>query len=792
MVAPARALGRKVWRDLWHLRSQMVAIAVVMACGVAMFVTLRSMHGWLRDTQQDYYAEYRLADVFASVRRAPLPVADELAAIPGVAAVVPRVVMDVTLDLPGLDEPGTGRLVGVPDDRPPVLNGLHLRQGRYLEAGREGEVLVSAAFAAANGLQPGDSLAVVIRGRWRWLRVVGLALSPEYVYEIRGVGDLFPDNRRFGVLWMGQPALAAAFDLAGAFNDVSVALAPGASEPDVIAAADRILAPWGGHGAFGRADQVSDLFLTSEIEETEVTGVLIPAIFLGVTAFLLHMVMARLVATQREQIAVLKAFGYRDWAVAGHYIQLALGPVVAGAILGLGLGVWFARSLAGVYARFYQFPTAEYVQSWAVMAGALAVAGGAAILGAAAAVRRVMRLPPAEAMRPEAPAVFRPGLMERLGVAARVPAATRIIVRNLERHPGKAMLSTLGIGLATAIVLVGWYMFDAVDVLKRIQFEQVQRYDAMVLFEAPRGPDAVSALGRLPGVRAVEPFRMVPARLRAGPHHRRVGVLGLPPHATMHRLVDRDGVTREVPEGGLLLSDILADRLAVRAGDTLRVELLEGRRTVRPLVVAAVSADLIGTSATLTLGALRELLGESETASGAYLRVDPRLAPDLYRTLKHTPAVAGVVVRESVVEGFERTIAESFAISITLMVTFAVVIAAGIVYNGARVALSERGRELASLRVLGFTREEVTRLLLGEQAMLTAAGIPLGLLLGTALVWLVVVRFESDLFRLPMEIRGPPVVLSVVVVAAAAALSALAVRHRVRRLDLVAVLKTRE
>jgi len=770
----------------------MLAIAVVMACGVAMFVTLRSMHGWLRGTQQGYYAEYGFADVFASARRAPLPVAADLAAIPGVAAVAPRVVMDVTLDLPGLDEPGTGRLVGVPDDRLPVLNGLHLRQGRYLEPGRADEVLVSAAFAAANGLQPGDSLAAVIGGRWQWLRVVGLALSPEYVYEIRGLGDLFPDNRRFGVLWIGQPALAAAFDLAGAFNDVSLRLAPGASEPDVIAAVDRILAPWGGGGAYGRADQVSDLFLTSEIEETEVTGVLLPAIFLGVTAFLLHMVMARLVATQREQIAVLKAFGYTNGAVAGHYFQLAFGPVLVGAALGIGLGVWFAGGLAGVYARFYQFPAAEYTQAWGVVTGALAVAGGAAVLGAASAVRRVVRLPPAEAMRPEAPTVYRPGIMERLGLAARLPAASRIILRNLERHPGKALLTALGIGLATAIVLVGWYMFDVVDVLKRIQFEQVQRYDAMVVFEAPRGPGAAAALARLPGVRAVEPFRVAPARLRTGPHQERVALMGLPPGATMHRLVDREGIGREVPEGGLLLSDILADRLAVGAGDTLRVELLEGRRTVRPVVVAAVSADLIGTSATLTLAALQALLGEGGTASGAYLRVDPLRAPDLYRTLKHTPAVAGVVVRESVIEGFERTIAESFAISITLMVAFAVVIAAGIVYNGARVALSERGRELASLRVLGFTREEVTRLLLGEQAVLTAAGIPLGLLLGTALVWLVVVRFESDLFRLPLEIRGPTLVLSVAVVAAAAALSALAVRHRVRRLDLVAVLKTRE
>lgn len=786
------SLARKLWRDLWHLRSQVLAIAAVMACGVAMFVTLRSMHGWLRDTQANYYQQYAFADVFASAQRVPLAVAGDLAAIDGVAVVAPRIVMDVTLDLPGLEEPGTARLVGVPDDRPPVLNGLHLRCGRYLEPGHANEVLVSAAFATANGLEPGDSLAAIVNGRWQWLRVVGLAISPEHIYEIRGLGDIFPDNRRFGVFWMGQLALAAAFNMDGAFNDVSLALAPGASEPDVIDAVDRVLQPWGGRGAISRADQISHLFVSSEIEETQVTSVLLPAIFLGITAFLLHMVLARLVATQREQIAVLKAFGYSNAAVASHYLQLALGPVLLGAVAGVGLGVWLAEALAAVYVRFYQFPSVEYRQAWGVVAWAFVVSGGAALLGAAGAVRRVVRLPPAEAMRPEAPAAFRPGVIERLGLTRQVPAAPRIILRNLERYPGKALLSTIGIGLATAIVMTGWYMFDAIEVMKVVQFDEVQRHDAMVVFESPRPPGAIWALGRLPGVLEVEPFRTAPARLRAGPLQRQVGVLGLPAGSTMQRLVDRHLVVRQVPDGGLLLSETLAGKLRLHAGDSVTVELLEGKRPVHEVVVVAVTEDLIGTSATMELSALNALLGEGGSVSGATLRVDPVLAPDLFRQLKLTPAVSSVVVRESVIEGFERTIAESFLISITLMVGFAVVIAAGIIYNGARVALSERGRELASLRVLGFTRPEVTRLLLGEQAVLTLAGIPLGLLVGGVLVWLVVNRFESDLFRLPMVIRGHTVLISVAVVMASAALSALAVRQRIQRLDLVAVLKTRE
>jgi putative ABC transport system permease protein len=791
-VTGLRAIHRKVLRDLWHLRSQMLAVAVVMACGIAMFVTLRSMHGWLRGTMNQYYSEYRFADVFANARRVPETVGRELAAIPGVAGVRTRVVMDVTLDLPGLDEPGTGRLVGIPEHRTPILNDLYLKMGRYLSPGRPDEVLASDAFARANGLRVGDSIAAVIHGRWQRLRIVGIALSPEFVYEIRGVGDIFPDNRRFGVLWIGEQALGAAFEMEGAFNDVALALAPGASEADVIEAVDDLLTPFGGTGAYGRADHFSHLFLSSEIEETQVTSVMIPTIFLGVTAFLLQMVLARLVATQRDQIAVLKAFGYPNSAVAAHYLQLGLGPVLVGAAVGTGLGIWLAVALARVYTRFFQFPVTGYDQDWTVVGVAFLVSGGAALVGAAGAVRRAVRLPPAEAMRPEAPAEFRRGIVERLGLQRLVPAAQRIILRNVERRPVKASLSIVGIGLATAIMMVGWYMFDVMDVMKEIQFQQVQRYDLMVVFHTPQSAAARWELTRLDGVRTVEPFRAAPVRLRAGYRARRTSIVGLTPGSELQRLVDRNRAMRDVPRGGLLLSDIIAARLGVRAGDSVTVEVLEGKRPVRRMLVASVMEDIIGSGATMSLPALNAMLGEGQTLSGAYLQVDPAREAALYQTLKTTPAVSGVVVRESVVRGFEDTITESFMISITLMVLFACVIAAGIVYNGARVALSERGRELASLRVLGFSKREVTRLLLGEQALLTVLGIPAGFLAGYSLAWLIVYRFESELFRLPLVVRQSTYVYTTAVVVAAAALSALAIRHRIHRLDLIAVLKTRE
>ncbi len=788
-------LGRKLRRDLWHLRGPFLAVALVVASGVALFVDLRSMHSFLLASQASYYRTHRFAQVFAPLARAPLSVARELERIPGVAAVEARVVADVTVDVPGLAEPATARLISLPQDGLPALDVPYLRSGRLPEPARRDEVLLSDAFARANGLALGDRLGAVIHGRWQRLTMVGTALSPEYVYEIRGAGDIFPDNRRFGVAWMGVDALAAAFDMQGACNDVTLTLAPGALEPDVIARLDRVLGPYGGLGAYGREQQISHRFLSDEITETQVTSVFLPAIFLGVTAFLVHLVLSRLVGTQREQIAVLKAFGFGNRTVGLHYLLMALVPVLAGSLLGAVAGVWLAGRMALLYARFFPFPPMIFTPDPRVLAAAIAIGGGAALAGALSAVRRAVVLPPAEAMRPEAPVRFRRGLVERTGLRRLLSTSARMVLRNVERRPLKTLLSTLGIACAVAIVAVGRYAWDAIDLIKTVQFTQVQREDVTVSLRDPRSHGALPALLRLPGVLAAEPFRAVPVRLvggRDGFLSYRTALLGVTPGAALRRVVGGDLRPVNPPPDGVLLTTALAERLGLRPGDSLRIEVLDGARPARAATLAATVDELVGVGAYMDLGALRRLLGEGDTLSGAFLQTDAAEAARLYARLKRMPAVAATSVREAAREGFERTVAESFAISLTTTVGFACVIAFGMVYNGARIALSERGRELASLRVLGFSRREVATMLLGEQALLVLASLPLGFGLAYGLCALMAWRFASDLFRLPLVLSPATLAFAAGVVLAAALISSLSVRRRLDRLDLVAVLKTRE
>ena len=789
MPSRLRALDRKLLRDLWRMRAQLAAIGVVVACGVATVVTTRTAYTSLLESRAAYYAQYRFADAFVHLKRAPTALAAALEAVPGVAAVETRVASSVTLDVPSLAEAAAGLLVSVPAHGRPVLNDVHLRRGRWPESGVE--IIASEAFAAANRLDVGDSVGAVLNGRWHQLRITGIGISPEYVYEI-GEGGLFPDNRRFGVLWMHRDAMEAAFDMQGAFNDAALRLEPGASLPDVLAGVDRALEPYGGLGAYGRDDQVSARFLKDEIAQNRVSGTAVPAIFLGIAAFLINVVLGRLVTTEREQIAVLKAFGYSDWTLGSHYLRFALVALLLGAVAGVALGLRFATLTITRYAQFYRFPEFVFRIDWTALAIALLVTVAAALVGAASAVRRAVRLPPAAALQPESPGRFRGGVFERLGLDRVLSVPGRLIARSLERRPLKAAFSALGVALAIALLLVGRFFIDAILRIADVQFRHAQRENLTVVFSAPRSGAVAYHLTRLPGVMRVEPFRTVPARIRAGHLSRRVAVLGLAPGAELRRLVGADFGTTPLPPEGLILTAKLADVLDVVPGDTVTVEVLEGARPVRRVPVAGTVDELIGIAAYMEADALHRLLREGNTLSGALLRSDPAATATLHGRLKRLPAVAGVASRDATLASFEATLARSIGLVTTILVGFAGALAVAMVYNTARIALAERARELASLRVLGFTRGEITVLLLGEQGLLAGLGILGGLGLGDGLCALLTRLYQWELFRIPLVLTGRTYVFAAGVIALAALASGLLVRRRLDRLDLVAVLKTRE
>jgi putative ABC transport system permease protein len=788
MVAP---LDRKLFRDLWTLKGQALAISLVIGAGVAMFIMYLSTFASLRLTQATYYERYRFADVFASLTRAPVSLREQLAGIPGVAQVETRVVVDVTLDVPGLREPASGRLIGIPIPPMPMLNDLFLRKGRYPDPGRSDEVVVSEAFALARNLGAGATIGAVINGRRRDLEIVGVALSPEYIYGIRP-GELVPDDARFGIFWMDGRSLAAAFDMEGGFNNVALTLAPGASADDVIARLDRLLARYGGLGSIPRSLQTSHWYLDNELRQLQSVGLVLPVVFLLVAAFLLNVVLTRIVSVQREQIAALKALGYTNGELGWHYGKLSLLIGAAGSIVGVVFGAWLGSGMTSIYNNFFRFPTLQYTLPLNVVFGGVIVSFAAAGLGALNAVRRVAALPPAEAMRPEPPATYRRSWLERAGLARFLSAPIRMILRNVGRHPVRAATSVSGIAAAVSMLILGTFFLDSIGVLMEQQFFVIQRQDVTVNFVLPASSRSFYEISRLPGVIYAEPTRAVPARLRLQNRTRIVSIQGLVADPQLNRVVDVDGGPMRLPPAGLVLSLKLAEVLGASVGDDIVIEVLDGRRRTQTVPVSGIVEEYMGTSAYMEIDALRRVAGEGDSLTGAFMRIDSAAADRLYDILKNTPAVAGVGLKRTAIESFNKTLADTFYVMIFFNLLFSGVIAGGVVYNAARVSLSERSRELASLRVLGFTRGEISMILLGELAVVTLMAIPIGMLLGYVFAGLLVAAFNTELYRFPLVVTPRTFAYAATAVLVAATLSGLAVRRQLDHLDLVAVLKTRE
>lgn len=786
-----RTLDRKLLRELRRHWVQIASIALVMGCGTMTIMGLRGTLTSIRAARDTYYDEYRFADLFAHVERAPSTLVTRLSAIPGIAALETRIVRDVRLDVPALPEPAIGHMVSIPDWPRPMLNDLQVRRGRWPAADATNEVLISERFAEVNHLDAGDHIAAVVNGRWQRLAIVGIAISPEFVVE-HASSAVFVDSQRYGIVWASRRMMEGAFDMKAAFNDVVIRLGAGATESAVIQRVDALLEPWGGTPAYSRRDQPAARALEDEFNQLRTNATFFPLFFLVVAAFLLNVVLSRLVASQRDEIAALKAFGYTDREIGWHYLGFGIAAVIFGAIVGIPAGIWMGAKFTGLYHDYFRFPSIPSRVDWAAAGVAVGISSTFALLGTLSGVRRVMRLTPADALRPESPSRFRPLLLERLGLGRIVGPSARMVLRNLERRPVRTASTIVGASLAVALLASGRFPYDAFDRMMDVEFRLAQRYDVLALFTSRTNGDATEELRHVDGVLDVEAFRATPVRVSRGTRWRNTSIVGMDAPSRLNRLIDVSGREFALPAEGVVLTAWLARHFGVRVGDTLDLDLTEQGGVRRRAVIAGVFDPMMVQGLYMSRTALQRLLREQDVVSGAYLAVEPSAEARVMARLKDLPAVAGAVSRAATIANIRRQMRDSMVFVLTLIITSACIIALGVVYNSARIALSERGRELASLRVLGFTTNEVAGMLLGEQAAMLVFALPVGIVVGAAFSLALARGFETDRFHFPYVMKLASQVFAMSIVAAAAVFAAIVVRRRVRRLDMVSALRTRE
>ena len=786
-----RALDRKLLRDLRRLWAQALAIALVVAGGVATLLLAVGSYRSLDETRNAYYDRHRFADVFATVRRAPKVLINQVAEIPGVAAVDTRIAKFALLDIPNFPAPATGQVISLPDDAEPALNVLYMRIGRMPEVGKRTEVVVNESFASAHGFTPGSGFSAILNGRKQQLTVVGIALSPEFIYVI-GPGDIMPDNSRFGVIWMSESALAGIYDLEGAFSSIAVKLLRNASEPEVMTRLDALLDPYGGTAARGRKDQISNAFLDHELDMLNNMSRTLSPIFLLVSAFLVNLTLSRIVELEREQIGLLKAVGYGNFAIAAHYIKFVVLITILGIVIGGVAGTWLGVYVTALFGEFFRFPFLIFVKSPDLYVTAAVLSILAAVVGAVRALWTITAVSPAVAMSPPAPPKFRHLWPTKTSHQGLFSQRTTMMLRNLFHHPVRGLLTTVGMSLATAILIVSLFFSDMMENLIDVTYFRADRQDATVTLSERRQSGVNQLIAHLPGVLVAEPYREVPVRIRKENVERRILISGRPRAAELSQIIDIDLKPVTLPEDGLALSSWLAKILGVKVGDVVEVDLLEGARRTETLTVSALVEDYFGIKGMMDFEALARLMREAPAANSVYVSLDMSLQTQFFDAVKGIPSVSALALRSASLTSFRETVALLVNTMATIYTTLAGIIAFGVVYNSARVALSERARELASLRVLGFTRAEVLVILLLELGLITLMAQPPGWLMGYGLGWIMKTNLAGELMRVRLVVEPLTYILASSIVIVAALLSALVVRRRVDQLDLVAVLKTRD
>jgi len=785
-------LDKKRWRDIWRLRGQVMAIALVIASGIATMVMSVATVQSLQTTTDAYYNEYKFADVFADLTRAPNQLASQIAQIEGVNNVQTRIMKIATVDLPDFDEPVLAQLVSAPDSQEPLLNRLSIRKGDWFTHANADEVIVSEPFAEAHGLNVGDSVSVIMRGNKRKLTIVAIALCPEFIYAL-GPGALLPDDLRFGIFWVPEEIVSAAYDLREAFNNVTLSLSYNSNLEKVLFELDNLLVPYGGTNAIHRSDQLSNWFVMNEIKQQKTMASILPTIFILVAVFLANMVLGRLIATERTEIGLLKAFGYSDLQVAMHYVKFVMVIGLLGVLFGCVIGYVFGYYNTNLYTTMFRFPLFIFQVSSQTFFIALLVGCIAALLGAMGAVKQVINLTPAQAMLPPSPPSYQRGQLLQNAFLQKLDQPTRIAIRQIIRWPVRSLTTSVGVGFAVALVMMNMQWEDALDHMARVYFNDAQKQDIVLGMAQPREMSAINDIFHLPGVLMAEPMSFVSVEFIHGQNRHRGALTAIVPESVLQPVFDdTSGQTVPLPEEGIILSSSLASKLSVSAGQSITVKVLEGRRPELTLLVVKTIDTFIGMPAYINIHAINRALVQAPQFHMANLRIDETQQSSLFSALKNTPNTGAITIKQNALDSFQDTLVEHLLVMVTMFVILAVVLGVGVTYNSARIALSERARELATLRVLGFTRGEISYVLLAELLLLIFVGLLIGLGLGYLLIWSMIQAFDTELFRLPFVLEHSTYGIAVLLIFLATLVSAFLVRRRLDNLDLIRVLKTRE
>ncbi len=785
-------LLRKAVRSVWRGRRSYAACVALLAIGVAVFISFNLLFVNLTAAQQSHYRELRFADAFAVVQGIPNEAVARLADIDGVAAV--RATLTYEARMPRDDDtlrPVTLRLTSYEPRDGARLNDFELTEGAL--PGRDG-ILVGSGFAAAHSLAPGDALPLVIGGREITPQVDGFVRAPEYVYAIPDTGTLFPDAEIFGFGYMERSRLETLAGRTGLSNRVAFAFAEGVSLADLRPQLEESLRPYGLRSLTDRDGQASHAMLQQEVDSIGAMATSLPSVFILMAAVILTIMLGRVIEQERMQIGTLKAFGFANRAIVGHYLLYGCFAGGAGGLIGVGLGVAMTDGISAVYLEYFNMPALRVPPDPRYLAGGFVLALASGVLGALGGARRVLKLEPAEAMRPLAPPPVRGDILARLPfLRALLASHGMMAIRNLGRNRFRSAFVLLGLSFSFALTALLVSFGEIFDALLFDQFTKIELYDAKMTLASPVSyPAALEAARALPGVTNAEAILELPCELSRAHLRETVTLTALPRDSDLFHLYDAERrVAVPLPSGGAVLSASLAEKLHARQGDILRLKTPYTGDDTYPLPVADIVASNLGAGAYLCADTLWALLDQAPAAGALLLEIPAAGIPKLRAALADARNITALAAQADTRQSYD-VMLDSFIGLIYFMSLAGVGVAYAIIRSTAAISLSERSREYATMRVLGMHPREIARVVGFEYWVLLAVAIPPGIALTRGLKAAMADMINNDLFTIPLYTAPASFAAAAALCVLTVALCNRSAVKRVSGFDMVEVLKERE
>ncbi|MBR0598298.1 ABC transporter permease [Sinanaerobacter chloroacetimidivorans] len=774
-------------RMVKNSKSQFLAVLIIIIVGICIYTAMSMTAINMQNTVSTYYEENNFADLFIETAAIPNQAADRLERIPGVKKVTGRVSEDVPFISENLNERVNLRIVTVKGEEDELCKSTLLKGRPINENGKE--ALLVHKFAEARGIKIGDIIKVQIHGLQYDLEVVGIVDNPEYIYLMENAQTMLPDQANFGVCYVSEKFGQQAMELTGSYNEILISYESGADEDQIIEDVEDELDIYGIKQTVKQEEQLSNNMIQEELKQLGSMAGSLPILFLMVAGLILIMMLSRMVKKDRIKIGVLKAIGYSSRQVLMHYVKYALCAGILGGFFGSILGMGLAGAMTQNYLQYFNIPLLriEFYYSYVLMAMVLSsvICAVSGMIGA----RGVLKITPADAMRADAPKSGKRILLEKLPfIWKRLSFSNKMVGRNIFRNKKRTLFVLTGVILTYGMMLFTTSMPAVIDQMMNKHFLEFQKMDYNISFQTPVYKSVIRDLNHIIDIDYMEGKIEYPFELANGNKKQSVSIIGLSKNTQFYSFIDTDEKPVTIPERGILLSQNLANILRVEKGDMVQVKSYLPNQDDVYLQVKGVIKQALGMNAYMEINNMGEQLLDKNIVTGVYVNSSDKNVNEKLIPASNIATVLSTAEMRAVYDEYMTLM----VVYVGFMVVFSGILGFCIVYNATIVSLGEREMEFSSLRVLGFSKSEIFRMILKENNMIMIVGILLGIPIGNLMLKYSSAAFTTNLYSIDMSPTLSAGIFACIFTIGFILLAQLATYRKINRLDFLQALKNRE